>query len=89
VFIDNAAGFGTNPWDIEGRVWPMFRVAERFRAPVAAALRELTDEAIDALLGDVLSGEQRQGLRERRDRALARLDELLGRFGEDTVLRFE
>jgi hypothetical protein len=89
VLIDNAAGFGPNWQNNTGRVWPAFQLAQRFRAPVVERLRALGDEALDEQLADVLDCDQLQGLRERRDRALAHIAELLGRFGADSVLYFE
>jgi hypothetical protein len=87
VFIDNAAGFGAEAGT--ARVWPYFRWAQRFRRTTVERLRVLDDAALDALLGDVLTVDQLAGLRDRRDRALERIDELLGRFGEANVLYFE
>jgi len=88
VLIDNAAGFGANPDQNTGRVWPSFRLAQRFRPVVVEQLRALDDATIDELLGDILDTEQLGGLRERRDRALERIDQLLDQFGEDSVLYF-
>ena len=88
VLIDNAAGFGADPDAETGRVWSPFRLAQRFRPTVVEALRALDDAAIDELLGDILDSEQLRGLRERRDRALERIDQLIGQFGEDSVLYF-
>jgi hypothetical protein len=88
VLIDNAAGFGADPDQNTGRVWPSFRLAQRFRPAVVEQLRALDDGTIDELLGDILDSEQLRGLRERRDRALERIDQLIDQFGEDSVLYF-
>jgi len=87
VFIDNAAGFGAASG--EARVWAHFRRAQRFRRETVERLRALDDAALEALLSDILTMEQLDGLRRRRDRALDRIGELIGRFGEANVLFFE
>ena len=86
VFIDNAAGFGAESG--EPRVWAYFRRAQRFRRETVERLQALDDAAIAALLSDILSVEQLDGLRRRRDRALDRIGELIGQFGEANVLFF-
>lgn len=89
VFIDNAAGFGTNPWSVTGAVWPRFRGVQRFRRAVVERLMALTHDELLDRLGDILDETQIADLFDRLDRAIARVDELIDLHGEDKVLVFE
>lgn len=59
---------------------------QRIDRELLDALRVLTAEAVDAALGDVLSGGERSSVMRRRDLLLQHFDDRIARFGERGVV---
>lgn len=88
IYLDNGAGFWVNPR--QGLMESRIEVLQRFRRSTYRALGEFRLEDYEARLANdplapVLPPHQLEGLALRVDRAIAHIDEMVERFGEESV----
>lgn len=88
IYLDNGAGFWVNPR--QGLMESRFEVLQRFRRSTRESLEGFRLEDYEARLANdplapVLPPHQLEGLALRVDRAIAHIDEMVERFGEESV----
>lgn len=88
IFLDNGAGFWVNPR--QGLMEARLEVLQRFRRSTRESLEGFRLEDFEAHLANdplapVLPPHQLEGLALRVDRAIAHIDEMVERFGDESV----
>jgi hypothetical protein len=88
IYLDNGAGFWVNPR--QGLMESRIEVLQRFRRSTHESLEDFRLEDYETSLANdplapVLPPHQLEGLALRVDRAIAHIDEMVERFGEESV----